>query len=45
MNERNCKFLDGDAACRTSGFCWVDPSDKRCKEYGPGSKDVYEHAD
>lgn len=25
------------AACHSSGFCWVDPADRQCKAYGPGT--------
>merc|ERR1712113_548291 len=32
----NCKNLSR-AACHTSAMCWVDPQDKLCKTYGPGT--------
>jgi len=32
----NCTSADL-VACQTSALCWVDPQDRQCKSYGPGS--------
>lgn len=36
----NCSSMNA-GECHSSGLCWVDPMDGKCKTYGPGSKQLH----
>jgi len=40
VRRSDCGHLD-PAGCHTSIVCWLDPKDRTCKEYGPGSRHLH----